>query len=244
MLAEVLSGLGLVADSYVSPLHPAHLAVASPIEFNPQGATQRLDQIGWLDVDAQPETPRVARGVPGVRLDTALAFTLLVPNDEYHRAVADWIVRDLTACGFGVQLRHEPASVLSAGWPDGPVFGGDFEAVLWTWPDWIVPVCEMYASWEIPDADHPFGSNALAFNDPAYDRACRQILLGPADTPAYAQALETTQVILAERAPSVPLIIAPRILATGPDICGVELTSLSRSMLWNLEAYGTGSDCE
>ena len=120
-------------------------------------------------------------------------------------------------------------------WPDGSVFGRDFETIGWAWPAWISPLCEMFRSEEIPQAEVPLGINATGFSNPDYDAACGTLLLSLPDTPDYSEAARVTQQILGEEMPTLPLYMRPRVIAHRNSICGIEVVPLSFSALWNLE---------
>jgi len=125
---------------------------------------------------------------------------------------------------------------LFASWPDGPVFGRTFQAVVWSWPTLVSPPCDMFASWEVPSDEYPFGSNASGFQDQAYDAACAQAVLGAPDSPGYGEAVGQTQAILRDQRPAIPLFVRPRLVAYAPWLCGISLDPSSPSVLWNIEA--------
>ena len=64
----VLFGLSQVPDSYLPANHPLHNGNIQTYEFNPASGRQILEQIGWLDHDQNPATPRQALGVTNVPL--------------------------------------------------------------------------------------------------------------------------------------------------------------------------------
>lgn len=132
---------------------------------------------------------------------------------------------------------------MCAPWPEGPVFGRDFDLVLWSWLQWLAPACEAFTTEEIPSAGNPEGINASGFSDPAYDAACDQIAFGEITGDAYRNGLETAQTILAEAMPSLPLFQWPRLLVAGPTVCGFQVDPTVSSLLWNVEALRGGPDC-
>jgi peptide/nickel transport system substrate-binding protein len=71
----VLFGLSRVPDSYLPPDHPLHNANIQAYEFNPASGNQILEQVGWLDQDNNPSTPRQAFNVTNVPIDTPLVLT-------------------------------------------------------------------------------------------------------------------------------------------------------------------------
>ena len=202
-----------------------------------------LLEIGWRDDDGSPETPRVATGVPGIHSGTTLAFTYLTTGDGIRQAVAEALKSDLAQCGVEMRVEFYNPEVITAPWPEGPVFGRGFDAVVWSWPDWISPLCEMFAGREIPSNENPYGSNACAFDNQDYNLACDTILLGLAGSQTYLEAIRRTQEIFTNQLPALPLYLKPRTMAYTEEMCGIEVDHLAFSALWNLEMYNSGNEC-
>jgi peptide/nickel transport system substrate-binding protein len=241
---EILFGMSLVPNTYLSPLHPDHVDVSEPIIYDVQMATTSLEEIGWIDDDDSPSTPRVAMGVPGVRGGTPLSFTYLTTAGYFRRAVTDQIQADWASCGVEMEVVIEDSYSVTAVWPEGSAFGRGFDVVGWSWPDWISPLCEMFSGREIPSNENPYGSNASGFNDPDYNQACDMILLGLPESEVYQQAVRKTQGIFSTEIPALPLYLKPRVVAHVNEMCGVQVTPLTFSVLWGLESYDLGENCE
>lgn len=240
---DLLQGLSDLPQTYLAPSHPLAITPDQPLSYDPAHGMDLLDQAGWIDDDGDPTTPRVAQGVQGLTAGSPLSFELLTTPDGYHQAAAQQIASDLAGCGAEVSVDYLPQDELLQPWPDGPVFDRQFDVVLWAWPGWVSPLCEMYASREVPEADRALGINASGFSDPAYDAACDQLLYGLPGEPGYAAGAEQTQQIYAEQLPSVPLYMRPRLIAYGTGICGLDLQPAAFSALWNLEQIRQGEDC-
>jgi len=237
LIDDVLHGFGLVSNSFISPANPVAAQVEPAYAYQPEAAQEMLDQLGWVDEDDDPSTPRVARGVLDNTFGTPLTFELVYGPGEFHRQIAERVRDDLSLCGVEAVLQEMEQTALSSPWPEGYVFGGGFEAVLWAWPDWIVPFCEMYAGWEIPSGNNPYGSNASGYENSAYNEACRAALLGiPADEDT-SNPQQRYQLQFAEELPSLALFVRPRYLIHTPSLQGVSVDALSFSLLWNLEEY-------
>jgi peptide/nickel transport system substrate-binding protein len=243
ILEVAYSGLGASPNSFLSTANPFYAPDLDPIVFDSAAASQALGQIGWVDEDGSPETPRVARGVSEVLPGTALSFSFLTTGGRVENLVAEKIQSDFANCGVEMRVEIVEPQTLNYPWPDGLVFGRKFEAAASVWPDWISPVCETFASWEIPDDGNTFGSNAGGFDSEEYDAACRTILYGPAGSERYLAAVQDAQAVFREMLPAVPLYFRPRLLANRPDACAVEVDPTSFSTLWNLEYYDYGENC-
>ena len=240
---ELLFGRSEVPDSYISPFHPHHQAELDSIQYDVSVAQEMLQEIGWRDDDGSPETPRVAMGVPGTHSGTTLAFTYLTADDGIRQAVAEALKSDLAQCGVEMKVEFYNPDEITAPWPEGPVFGRGFDVVVWSWPDWISPLCEMFAGREIPSKENPYGSNASGFDNQDYNLACDTILLGLVESQAYFEAIRQTQEIFTNQLPALPLYLKPRIVAYTEEMCGIEVDSLSFSFLWSLEGYVSGDSC-
>jgi ABC-type oligopeptide transport system substrate-binding subunit len=101
----------------------------------------------------------------------------------------------------------------------------------------------MFAERELPTEKNPFGVNATGFNNLVYNQSCERVLLGRVDVEGYSQALLDTQEIFVQALPGIPLYQAPRFVAYNNNICGIEVDSLSFSVLFGLEHVDSGAGC-
>jgi peptide/nickel transport system substrate-binding protein len=233
---EVLAGMGSATFGYLPADHPLAGDGPGSGSVDREGAASLLDEAGWLEDDGDPATPRTARGVEGVPDGTALRFPLTVSDDDLHRSLAEELQRHLAQCGIRMELVELPAEQLFAPWPDGPVLGGGFDAVLWAWQmDWE-PSCEAFAGWQVPGEARPLGVNATGWSDPDFDQACAWMQLAFVEDPGYVEALQVTQDRLAADIPSIPLVWAPRAMAYRTDVCGLEADPTAAAGLWAVEA--------
>ncbi len=232
---ELLLGLTVVPETYLPPSHPLYASEGLAIDYDPEMARELLDELGWIDHDADAQTPRVAKGVVGVKEDTELSLQYLTTPDGLHQAVAAWIQKDLRRCGIALETEFVTQIELFEPWPDGPAFGRNFETIGWAWPAWVSPLCEMFLSTELPSSVAPLGVNAAGFSNAEYDAACGVLLHSLPETPEYANAAQETQQILAESLPSIPLYMRPRLFAHRNEICGIQVDPTEYSGLWNLE---------
>jgi len=176
--------------------------------------------VGWVDDDGDPDTPRKALGVPGVPGGTALSVELVTGRDILLGSLAEAIRADLEACGASVEVTKLDRASLTAPWPGGRIFGRRFDLALWLWPVWLNPLCEGFASWEIPSDGHPFGINAGGYSAASYDRACRTILSGWPGAAGHERSLEDLLRVLSDDLPSIPILRPPRWVAHRPDLWG------------------------
>ncbi len=244
LIDQLLAGLSPVPASYLPTDHPLTVAGTGGPAHDPAAGEQALESLGWIDGDGEASTPRVARGVSGVKDGTTFKLTLQAPEDSIQAALAAAIGEDLAGCGVAVSVESVPSEELFTPWPDGSVFGRAFDLVAWPWLQWIGPDCEVFTSLEIPSAENPEGSNASGFRDKAFDEACAQAGLGPMAGAAYSASVAEIQSILSEAVPSLPLLQWPRMLIASPLVCGLKVDPTAVSLLWNLEELRPGPACE
>ncbi|MGD8634545.1 MAG: hypothetical protein PVF85_13310, partial [Anaerolineales bacterium] len=146
-------------------------------------------------------------------------------------------------CGIETAVNAIPQDELAQPWPDGPIFGRQFDMVIWSWPDWISPLCEMFASWEIPSNKQPYGINASGFSSGPYDEACQKLLLSLPGTQGYQEAADETQRLLNESLPALPLYQPLRWVVSDTEMCGLEIDGTATSTLWNIEMLDSSASC-
>jgi len=235
MVQQLMLGLTDVPETYLPPSHPLYATEGSAIDYDPEMAGELLDELGWIDHDADTQTPRVASGVVGVSANTELSLQYLTTPDGLHQSVAEWVQDDLRQCGIALETDFLSQLDLFEPWPDGPAFGRNYETIGWAWPAWVSPLCEMFHSAELPSAAAPFGVNAAGFSNSEYDTACGVLLHSLPESPEYALAAQETQRLFAEDLPSIPLYMRPRLIAHRDGICGIQVDPTEYSALWNLE---------
>jgi peptide/nickel transport system substrate-binding protein len=242
LIAELFAGLGGIPVAGLPPGHPLAATGLAP-SHDPVSAIETLTEAGWLDSDADPTTARTWSGGLGIPTGTALGLKLTVARGEPGQALGEILQRQLSACGIGIEVIETSAERLAEPWPDGPVFGRAFEAVLWSWPTLATPACDAYATWEIPGEAQPLGINATGFSQPAYDAACRALLISRPEGEGRSEAVQALQEILALEMPSVAVASPPRIVAHAPNLCGLAPNPSALTGLWNLEAIRRGEAC-
>jgi peptide/nickel transport system substrate-binding protein len=96
LIAQVLSGQGLVADSPILPTTWAYDASVRQYGHDPERAIGLLDASGWMDSDGD-----LIRDKDGVEL----AFTLLTSDDATMTQMAEEIARQWRVVGVDVTIR-------------------------------------------------------------------------------------------------------------------------------------------
>ena len=241
----VLFGLSQVPDSYVPPDHPLHNANVQTYEFNPEAGNEILDDVGWIDKDNDPSTPRQAVGVTNVPADTPLILNYQTTSATQRHQVAEIFTQSLAECGIGLNAIYSPASEFYAQGPTGPLFGRQFDLAEYAiGVNSLEPQCSWFISSQIPNAENRWvGTNVSGYSNAVFDAACAKALQTVSTDPEYAFHQEA-QSIFAADLPSIPLYLRLKVAATRPDFCGFTLDPSSSSPLADIEVFDYGQSCE
>ena len=249
-LAEQLfGGLSEPAQAYVSAENPFFNPDAVLSSYDPEQGQDLLQKSGWVDLDNNPQTPRISQGVTGLPDNTAFSLDYLVSPEAQRQAAAKAVQADLAKCGIEINLvTQESQQYLEPG-PDGPVFGRHFQMAQFAWPATWEPPCYLYTSDEVPGPypDYPKawgGVNAAGYTNPAYDVACRDGRFTLAESSLHTQAYFQAQATLAEDLPAIPLYWYFKSVLTRPDFCGLELDASTQEPFWNIEVFNYGEGCK
>lgn len=240
----VLFGLSQVPDSYLPLDHPLHNANIQTYEFNPASGNQILEQVGWLDHDNNPSTPRQAFNVTNVPIDTPLVLNYHTSSATQRHQVAEIFAQSLAECGIGLNLIFSSASDFYAQGPTGPLFGRRFDLAEYAMGvNSLEPQCGWFISSQIPGQTNNWvGTNVSGYKNPNFDAACQKALQTVSTDPEYAFHQEA-QAIFAADLPSIPLYLRLKVAATRPDFCGFTLDPSSSSALTDIESFDYGEGC-
>jgi len=245
-IAETLFGESAeILDSFVTPENPYYSSEINKYEFDPQMGAHILQEMGWIDYDEDPETPRVAFGVPDIADNTPFSFQYLTTDEQSKEVVAQIVQDSLEECGVHVDIISQPGEMIFAPGPEGQVFGRRFAMAQYAWAGSLEPACFLYMSDEIPGPypDYPKGwggANASGYNNPEYDHACSEAITTLPDWIEHQNAYKRALELYSTELPSIPLFIYPINVATRPDMCGVQFDSSSLNELWNVESFNYG----
>jgi peptide/nickel transport system substrate-binding protein len=240
----VLFGLSQVPDTYLPLDHPLHNGNVETYAFNPAEGNRILEQIGWLDHDKDPFTPRQSSGVTRVPNDTPLLLNYVTSSATQRHQVAEILAGSLAKCGIGLNVTYLSASDLYLPGPDGALFGRHFDLAEYAiGVNSLEPQCNWFTSSQIPDVGNNWiGTNISGYKNAKFDAACESALQALPEDPAYTSHQEA-QAIFATELPSIPLYQRLRVAATRPDFCGFQLEPFSTYALTDLESFDYGSAC-
>ncbi|RIK31652.1 MAG: hypothetical protein DCC56_05570 [Anaerolineae bacterium] len=241
----VLFGLSQTPDSYLPADHPLHNGNVQQYAFNPESGSKILENIGWLDSDNNPSTPRLSAGVTGVPGGTPLVLNYFTTSATQRHQVAEILRNSLSECGIGLNIVFYSAADFYAQGPNGPLFGRQFDLAEYAiGVNSLEPQCGWFTSSQIPaDENNWVGTNVSGFENSAFDAACGQALRSLPGEPEYTSHQEA-QAIFASDLPSIPLYTRLRVAASRPDFCGFTLDASSNSALADLETFNYGVDCK
>ena len=251
----LFSGQSIVLNSYLPPEHPLYNPNVSVWPFDPTAAAALLDEIGWLDADGDPATPRIASGVTGVPDGTPLEFAFETTEATLRQQTTQILAESLAQCGIKANLVYYPASEWFADGPDGKLLGRKFDLGQFAWLTGVRPACELFMSDQIPGPEDQINpatgqnylgwgvQNETGYSNPEYDAFCLTALSALPGSSEYADNHALAQEVLARDLPTIPLYLRIKWTVTRPDFCGHAMDPTSQGDFWNIEAYGIGADC-
>jgi peptide/nickel transport system substrate-binding protein len=245
VVTTVLGGISKVPDTFISPSHPLYNTETAKYAFNINTGIGLLEQAGWMDVDNNPATPRVAANVKNVPNGTPLVLNYWTTSALQRRQVSEILTQSLAQCGVGVETKYFSQDEFYAPGPDGPLFGRKFDLAEYAIGNiGTEPPCAWFMSDQVPTkANKWLGVNISGYANPDYDALCRKALSSLPGSPEYKDAYGRVQTIFANDLPSVPLYMRIKAAATRSDMCNFSLDAFAVNDLWNIEEFEFGPTC-
>lgn len=256
----LLYGQGEINNSYLPPEHFYYPppGVVSEYPYNPGTARALLESVGWKDDDGDGvrEAHAVVYQVPTWDWDNGTygpTQTVSIPNGTpfvaslsttdrpLRRQEGAMFQQDMAAIGISITLEFVSPGVLFGDGPDGLLAGRKFDIIMYSSGAETEPWCDFYLGSEISAAPNGwYGLNTTGFVDPAYDMACnaaRAELLRD----VRAGYFYTTQRIVSEKLPELPLYWESAEALSNPNLQGFQLSSPGWPELWNVEEWELSS---
>jgi len=250
IISEVLFSQSQIPSTYLPLTNPLAVQNLPIIGYDTTMGIQLLEEVGWLDQDGNPDTPRTAAGVDNVFNDTPFSVSYSVTDTEQNRQIAQIVVSSMKDCGVEVTPQFlAPSDLLAAG-PEGPLFGRNFDLAQLGWSSGNTPSCFLYTSSEIPTEKNQWlgtqygGINLTGYSNPEYDAYCSAMLNAGLDVDTFNQNNQFTQQILTNDLPMLPLFYQIKAMASRVDLCGILLDTSARSGLNNIESLEISETCE
>ena len=253
----VFFGQSITINTYIPPEHPLYNPDNVSWPYDPAAAGLLLDEIGWLDADGDPATPRVATGVTGVPDGTLLQFFYETTSATQRMQATQIMAESALACGMQMDLGYFPASELFADGPDGKLFGRAYDLGQFAWLTGVDPACNLFITSQIPGdptilnddgtVKYPSawgGQNNTGYSNPDFDAACNAAVQSLPGEESYTTNHLIAQQIFSEELPMVPLYLRLKLAASRPDMCGFFVDPTNNSEMWNIEEFDYGAGCE
>ncbi|MCD6577514.1 MAG: hypothetical protein J7K66_05830 [Anaerolineaceae bacterium] len=248
---KLLSGGVEMADSILSADHPLLAGLSlTPYLYDPAMGISLLEQVGWKDMDQNPDTPITAVNVSNVPPGTAFEVNLLVSESPLRGEMAAEIAAGLANCGIKVNISQIPASELYQPAPDGLLFGRQFDLALLSWQTNGHFNCGLFTTNEIPTranywlGEKTGGANYYGFSNPSYDETCALSKQGGMDETASVQAERKALQILNNELPFIPIYFHPVSFLKSVHVCGfIDDVDQENEFLMDVEQLRVGEDC-
>jgi peptide/nickel transport system substrate-binding protein len=231
MADSVFAGLGVVANAFIPDLHPDYPADATTYPYDPAQGRVLLAAAGWVDTNAD-----------GIRDQDGVEFsvTLKTTTAALRVTTASLIAAQMAECG--IQVIPEHLTNLFQDWPDGPIFGRQFDLGMFAWVASWAPSCDLYASWNIPSDANPSGQNDPGYSYEIYDTACRAALGSLSEADREANIGDAIR-IFTQELPVLPLFQRLTIGIAAPHITGFTLDPTDYTF-WYIEELSVGVESE
>ena len=242
----VMFGQSVVLHTFLPPQHPLFNADVTQWPFDVEAGSALLEEIGWLDDDGDPLTPRVASGVTGVPDGTPLEFTYETTSATQRMQATQVMAESAAQCGIQMNLNYYPASEWFAEGPEGILFGRRTDLGQFAWLTGVAPPCDLYLGGsQIPSDDNGWsGQNQTGWDNAEYNQACNAALGTLPGQEGYEEFNAEAQRIFGEELPVVPLYLRLKLAATRPDMCNFIMDPTSNSEMWNIEEFDFGACAE
>lgn len=248
IVEEVMAGAVPVLDNYLPPDHPLASSIISRYPYNSQSGASLLQEAGWVDMDNDPTTPRIAQGVPQVVDGTELIFTIEHIDTPQNQIIVNILTKSLGECGIQVNSLVKSSEELYAPGPGGSIFGRQFSTALFPWTISVEPPCFLYTTEEIPGPypDYPKGwggANASGYSNLDYDSACLTARTTLPDWSEHLSAHHSAQSYYTSSLPSIPLYLHAVSIITRSELCGFSLDPSAATSLWGIENFSFAENC-
>jgi peptide/nickel transport system substrate-binding protein len=242
---EIMMGQSSVPGGYAVPGSPSFLSDLAALPHDTAAGLKLLDEVGWKDLDGNPDTPLKAAGVQTIPDGTDFIVNYVTTEAPLRKKVAEMVKASLADCGVDVNISYSNPGQLYAQGPEGVLFGRQFDLAQFSWQASNQSPCFLYETSQIPVASNNWLSgNITGYSNSAFDTACQLASSARPDGSAdYLQKQADVQRLFAQELPSIPLYFEPKVMVSRPDLCGLEMDVFGRSALSKLESFDYGSNC-
>ncbi|NJN43769.1 MAG: hypothetical protein HC806_02855 [Anaerolineae bacterium] len=257
VVKNVMFGQSAVLDSYLPPDHPLFNPDVEQYNFDPEEGIALLEEVGWVDADGDPATPRTFAGENSrIPAGTPLTFNYWTSTTPHRQQAAQLLAQSMSECGIQANVQFWSTGEYFIEGPDGPIFGRRFDLGELGWLIDVEPLCEIYLTEWIPGnpletnpyLGEPFLSwqapNISGFSNFEFDTACRTALASLPGQTSYTQNHLKAQEIFAAELPAIPLYLQIKVAAARADMCHFVLDPTSTGDFFNIELFDYGKKCD
>ena len=246
LLKEFFNNLVDAPLSFLSQDHPNYSTNLNAYEDDKELSKGQnlLEEIGWLDDDKNPATPRISKNISGLADNTPLTLQLLSGQSNWRRNVANVLRRSLQKCGMGVELivqrNDEYLTLGSRFWES------DFDLALFAWASGKTPPCYLFSTAAQEMLEQSTTSpnlNVGKFNNSEFDQLCISSLQPFVDEKTTRELQSRMQIIFNQELPALPLFPYFWADVARADFCDYRADISARSDLRDIESMDFGSPC-
>ncbi|NMB61262.1 MAG: hypothetical protein GYA18_02845 [Chloroflexi bacterium] len=189
-------------------------------EYSTETARRMLEEMGWIDEDQNPETPRTAHEIDAIPNGTTLILNMDILNDDFTIKEAQIVQQSLQDCGVQMNIHLFEASEYYS--ESGPINSMEFDLMFFTH--------QISSDFPCDVLDSPW--NPIVF--PGLD----QLSYVRQDCEITTQSSDHFRDL-----PLIPLYYQSDISLARNDLCGFSASSGTMNDLWNLEEFNYGEEC-
>jgi peptide/nickel transport system substrate-binding protein len=211
LINKFLQGQAIPADGPILPNSWAHYDGIERLPYDPEQATNLLKSEGYV-IPAEGGDVRAKEGV-------AISFTMLHPDDDLHRQIAEKIQADWAQIGVRVDLQPQPYDRLVL----ETLASRAYQAVLVDLNLSRTPDPDPYPFWH--QAEATGGQNYTQWDNRAASEYLEQARV-TADYALRAKLYRNFQILFARELPALPLYIPVYSYAVDAQVQGVQISPL------------------
>jgi peptide/nickel transport system substrate-binding protein len=217
IVADILKGQAVVANSPVLPGSWAYNQNLSTIRYDPEAAADLLQSAGWVFPEgAVPETDTYVRQKGGV----SFSFTLITPDDPVHRAIANSAQATWAQIGIKVEVSPVDPATLRTEYLEPRAF----QAILVDFNFAGTPDPDPYPFWHETQAES--GQNYGGFSDRILSELLEQARITD-DLGTRARLYQSFQSRFADQTPALLLYYPVYNYAVDTKVGGVQIGPLT-----------------
>ncbi len=196
---QILNGQAIVANSPILYGNWAYTAEVPVIEYNTEKAIEMLQKEGYILASEQEKIrTKEVTSVDGKTERKALSFTLIYPDDDQHKKIAEQIQQDLANINVLVNLEYVPYdNLVNVILPDR-----EYEAVLLDMNLSQYPDPDPYPFWDQTQISS--GQNYTQWNNKTISQYLETARV-ETDRSERARMYKNFQILFMEELPAIPL---------------------------------------